>query len=265
MIIATQRNGAWTFLDGTANSLPLGYPSSFIQEKEALIGISPDSFVIAQVPVVPMEKNFRTNFITCTLKDEDLSGSGVSTYGGLWRNVVSNNYSDVSEKKRPEELCKMLRTGNNKCVLDSVRYEGLDAYEDTLSFHYTMSILAYARKIDKKIYVNLNLDRDLEDEKVDLDKQKTEQNYRFKYVIHEVVVLNIPAGYSVLELPGNSIYKGKAYGYEISFQSTPGKVQLDKKIYFDELLKMNEQFDDWNAMIKKLNDAYSEAVVLQQN
>ena len=52
MITAYKHNNTWYFLDATDEFIPFGYPSAFIQGKEALIGIDKENYVLETVPVM---------------------------------------------------------------------------------------------------------------------------------------------------------------------------------------------------------------------
>ena len=265
MIVSLFMDNRWYFLDGTSSYLPLEYPSGFIQEKEALIGISLDSFLVAKVPSVSKEQNFKINHINYTIKGETLVGTGTTSYGGLWRNNICNAFYTVPEKETETELKRLLVLGNNKCQIDSIRYFGLESYDDSLSFNYSISIPDYSKRIENKIFINLNLSRTFQDDEIKIEKRKTEERFKFKYVVEEVSVLNIPDNYKVLKMPENSSYKNEFYGFDLTYKSASGKVWLEKKIYFDQLMKSPDQFADWNKMVKQITDSYSQVVVLQQN
>ena len=264
MIVAMQRKGEWIFLDGTASNLPFGYPSGFIQEKEALIGISSDSFLIQKVPVVEKEKNYNHDIFSMRLSGDDLTGTGDSYYGGLWRYELTAQFANISENKKEEEISKMLRYGNNKCRVDSLHFSGIEGYSDTLHFNFVFTIPNYVRKIDNKIFVNMNISKRLSDEKVEIEKRKTEMPYKFKFVVSESASLEIPEGYNVTKIPVNKKYSGKYFGFTINYEKQDGKIFLRKSIYFDELEKLTDQFGDWNKMVEEINEAYAEVVVLEK-
>lgn len=264
MILAVLIDNEWVFLDGTSSYLPLGYPSGFIQEKEALIGITLDSFVVVKVPAIDHEKNFKSDSVSVTIEGESIVGKGFSKYGGLWRNSVCNAFYNVAEKDKEKELKRLLSIGNNKCRIDSIMYAGLDGYIDSLSFDYSISVPDYAKKVEKKLFVNLNLRKTLQDDEVVIEKRKTEERFNFKYVIEDKAVLIVPKEYKVLKVPENSSYQGTDFGYEITYKSVEGKVLMQKRIYFNQLTKGVEQFVDWNKMVEKITDSYSQVVVVEQ-
>ncbi|MEO8146969.1 MAG: DUF3857 domain-containing protein [Bacteroidia bacterium] len=265
MIISLRYHDQWCFLDGTASGLAFGYPSSFIQCKEALIAINADSFVIAKVPVIEKEKNFKTDSLDITFDGTTIKGTGHSSYGGFFNYMISNAFSDVSEKDKQEGMAQSFEFGNNKCKIDSITWKGVNDYSDTAIFNYNVTIPVYTKQIDNKMYVNMHLKKSLQGELIETSKTKKEKQYDYKYILRQITVLTIPSGYNLFKVPENSEYKSGFFGYNIVYHTAGNKVWMEKTISFDTLVKETNQFDDWNKMINKLNDAYSQVVVLQQN
>ena len=57
MILTYKNGGKVYFLDATGQYLPLELPSSFIQGKEALVGIDSTEYEILKVPVIDADVN----------------------------------------------------------------------------------------------------------------------------------------------------------------------------------------------------------------
>jgi hypothetical protein len=264
MIVGIFRKGKWSFLDGTSDNLPIDYPSSFIQGKEAMIGISRDSFLIVNVPIVEKNYNYRTDSLVLSVRNDSLVGNGHSVYGGLWRNAVVNSYFDVAEKDRTDELRSLFIFGSNKRKIDSLKFDGMDDFRDTLDFKYSISLPDHSRNIDDALYINLNLHRMLQDDEIEIEKQKSSETYKFRYVVNTFVKLNIPADYVIATSPGPSTYMNSKFGYKIAYERTENSVVMKKSIFIDSLEIPKEDFVQWNEMIKSLGDNYANVVVLKK-
>ena len=57
MILSYTNNGKTYFLDATGRYVPIDFPTSFIQGKEALIADGASNYIIKKVPIIPAEKN----------------------------------------------------------------------------------------------------------------------------------------------------------------------------------------------------------------
>jgi len=75
MITATVIDNDTIFIDGTDSYVNFGMPSSFTQTKEALIGISPEKFVLKKVPVQPSEKSKTSINTTITFESGAIKAS----------------------------------------------------------------------------------------------------------------------------------------------------------------------------------------------
>ena len=77
-------------------------------------------------------------------------------------------------------------------------------------------------------------------------------------------MLLIPKGYEVNYLPANASFKNDLFGFTIAYEKKAEQVVMVKNSYINYLLLKEDKFVDFNAMIKELNKAYSEVVVLQK-
>ncbi len=115
MIAAVNRNGKWIFLDGTAQHLRYGMPSGFIQGKETMISISPDSFDIVHVPIPEAQNNYILDTINVHINNTALTGNAVHIVGGYSKSYMEDRISDSGVDKLEEDLKNSMRKGNNKC------------------------------------------------------------------------------------------------------------------------------------------------------
>src|SRR4029078_363979 len=84
MISAVKIDNSWIFLDATDPNCVFGMPTSAIQDKEALISISPDKFELVKVPVMPAVKSIITDSTTLTISNNTLLGKCSVDYNGYF-------------------------------------------------------------------------------------------------------------------------------------------------------------------------------------
>jgi hypothetical protein len=101
MIAALYLDSGWIFLDGTDPNCIFGLPSSAIQGKQALIGISKDEYKIVRVPEVSVEKNMLVDSTYITLTDNGIKGHSSVYYNGYWGSDVYDRlmYTDPKETR----------------------------------------------------------------------------------------------------------------------------------------------------------------------
>jgi hypothetical protein len=107
----------------------------------------------------------------------------------------------------------------------------------------------------------MNLDKvSIGSSKKDNRKTDIESNYK-KKIINEVV-LEIPRGYKISYLPGNTEYNDELFGFKILYKASENEVRLTREIYINYLLLKPSKTREWNSMLNALNGAYKSSIVL---
>ena len=264
MIAAVKMNGKWVFLDGTAAHLQYGYPTAMIQGKEALIGISKDSFQIITVPAVAYNLNRRNDSIMVKLSGNLITGSAITTFNGLWKSSVVNSYSSYAQKKRKEAMERLFTLGNNKFKLDSLSCTGFEDRDSLLTCKYTYTLPDYVKTIDDEIYINMHLDHSYQNDIIDTLKKKYDKELSYKFTFSESVSLQIPPGYKLSKLPENKKLENELFGFHVTYTQMADKIVMRREVFADYLVLKKNRFSEWNKMITELNKAYKEVVVLQK-
>ena len=155
--------------------------------------------------------------------------------------------------------------GSNKIELQNVQVAGLNNRDTNLLVQYDFKLPDYAKFVGDEVYVNLFLEKEFKGRNIDIAKRKSiplESDY--KYVDREIVRLEIPKGMELDYLPASVSYNHALFGFDIKYQKVQGEVLLSKSVYIDYLLLMEENFEAWNTMVKELNKAYNEVVILKK-
>ncbi|MCF6279983.1 MAG: DUF3857 domain-containing protein [Flavobacteriaceae bacterium] len=252
------------FLDATDAYVPFGMPSSFIQGKEALIGVSDTEFEIVKVPEQAKEKNISTIETTVTLDENTIKASEKRTFTG-YRMVdfigdVKRNKNDKTEE---EYLNHKYKIGNNKTSYLNINLGDLSA-KDSYSITYDLEINNYVKKIGSKIYLNLNLEKPLSNDIILIKKQRFGKKIDHKYIKNYITTFVIPEGYKLKSIPKNSSNELELYGYSFTFKQKNNKLVVNKRIYMNTLALESEQFEDYNIFIKSLIKAYKKSIVLEK-
>jgi hypothetical protein len=240
-------------------------PTSFIQGKEALISNGRGKFKVLAVPVIDKEKNLRNDSLILTLEGDVLFGKGFIESRGYDKIYFVNRLLNETLEKRKEKTKAMLDKGNNKIDFKSVTFFGLDNRDSNLFINYDFKLPDYVKVAGEQIFVNLNLEKDFRSANIDVKKRKgIPIDNDYKYEERESNLLLIPKGYEVNYLPANASFKNDLFGFTIAYEKKAEQVVMVKNSYINYLLLKEDKFVDFNAMIKELNKAYSEVVVLQK-
>ncbi len=266
MIAATKLDGEYLFLDATGDFIPFGFPTSMIQSKDALIGLSADEFHIEPVPVIEKEKSQAKDVIHLSINERDLIGKGVSSRSGFKKVFAEYDKMRADADDNEQFYDEFLRMGNNKFTIEKVESDGFFERDKDLVINYDLSIPGYATKAGDKYYIDMNLRKKYKNSKIDLEKRKLDREYDYKFMEQMEVRLDIPEGYGVNTLPANLSHEGELFGFTQTYStSADGKqVVMKQDIYINHLILEKQHFPNWNKMIEQLNTAYGEVLVLEK-
>ncbi len=264
MICTVEIDGKYYYLDATGNHHPLDLPSSFIQGKEALIGIDSVHYDIDVVPIVPPEKNRIYGNIYISLNDKmQIQGHGI-------RNDIGYTAVDLryivdglkNEKERKKFAKTMTEIGNNKYLLTD--YDIIvNEVDSPVSIKYNFTIDDYVQKWDGEMYINLNMQQTISDYKIP-ETKKYDKEFEYKISTHTVIEFEIPKGYKVTYIPENAEKSTPWIEYKITYSQKENKIIYVLDFAKKTLLLKKEHFDEWNEMVKSLARQYKEVLVLKK-
>jgi len=265
MITVAFINGKTIFLDATDNYVPYGMPSSFIQGKEGMVGISDSDYKIITVPEQAKEKN--TTLIKTTIKLEDavLKASGERTMTGFEMvNFVYDVKFAKDDKTDEKYLSTKLVIGNNKTTYSNINLGDVTAHDASYTISYDIEVSDYIKTFGSKIFLNLNLEKPLSKDLIKIENQKYGKKIDHKYIRNYETTFEIPEGYSLKSIPKDLKNQQEKYGYSFTFTQKENQLIVHKQIYMNTLALQNDEFKDYNIFIKSLIKAYKKSIVLEK-
>jgi hypothetical protein len=264
MILSYRYKDQFYVVDGTSNTSPVTEPTSFIQEKEVMIGIDANEFKIIEVPVKPYGYSAHRDTVWLSLDEKGLlKGKGVAHQSGYYASSTKSYLKLLSQQELERFLQNYLERGNNKCQLDTFFVSDLNSREEDLVIHYTFTLPDYANVGDGEIFLNLSLVKLYADNQMKKDR-KTPYEIRFKSMDEATVILDIPEGYEVAYLPKDQSYEHELFGTKINLVQEEEKLIQTLYHYDNFLLLKPSSFKDWNKMIKVLKNIYRESIILKK-
>lgn len=258
MITAFNHDGRWLFLDPTDEFVPFGYPSSFIQGKEALIGLPEGSYTLQSVPVVEASKNGVLISDTLIIKNDALLGNAQSIMKGYAAARFKRLYRKAEKKDRFYKY--YLASGNDKFAITK---EPVQTVGDTsVTLAYSFLLPDYVKQFEGKYMINLNADRLLaedtfEDRKLPYERDNL-QAYEYKHY------LKIPEGYKVAALPENYKHTSDIAEASIDYAEQNGFVFYQLRIELDQLILKTDDMKAWNELVKELRKQYRKNIELEK-
>lgn len=263
-MIATYIKGdEYIFLDATSKYTPYGYPTGFIQNKEAMVHLGTGNYKIVKVPEVQPDKNVMFVKAALNIHTDTLSGSSEIIAKGYTRDYMLEMLSDYSGDKRMKAIKPYLELGNNKFILKDFSEKNTNNRDKDYIVNYTFDINNYVVSLNDKRFVNLFLDHYMEKEKIDTSRKNSiyysfadEQKYEF--------TLEIPDGYEVSYLPKNSTIDNEFIGFYSNFTRKENTITLTYSFTIKKTIIPKDKFDVWNQSIKELQKIYSENISLRK-
>ncbi len=265
MITTTFINDETIFLDATDSYVTYGMPSAFIQGKEALIGISDNEYKIIKVSEQAKEKNTTIIETIISLEDNVVKASEKRTMKGY--EMVDFVYGvkfGKDDKTDEEYLNNKFEIGNNKTTYTNIDFGELTTKNDSYSVSYDLEINNYAKSIGSKIYLNLNLEKPLSKNIIQIENQKFGRKIEHKYIRNYSTTFIIPEGYRLKSVPADISNELDDYGFSFEFKKEDNKLIVNKQIYMNTLAVENENLEDYNLFIKSLIKAYKKSITLEK-
>ncbi|WP_291723644.1 DUF3857 domain-containing protein [Bernardetia sp.] len=265
MIVTYQnKEGEFIFLDATDSYSPFGFPSSMIQGKEALLGMGREEHKVALVPIINKEKNYSNESVELSISDKNLVGKGKYQAEGYPKGYMTHYIDGLSKENEQRYMSRYFTKGNNKFFVDDYAIKNLNEKDEALKIEYDFRIEDYAKFVGDEIYINMNMEKAFSNDEIDTEERKAPIENDYLYQTNNSTFLKIPEGYEIEYLPENSSFKNDLFGYEIKYEKLEGKVKFTHNYYKNYLLLNNESFEDWNKMIKEVNKAYREVIILKK-
>ncbi|MCV9386347.1 transglutaminase-like domain-containing protein [Reichenbachiella ulvae] len=261
MIASVELGDELVYLDATGGFTPLGYLTSMIQGKEALVSKGKEEYEILEVPVIPKEKNLMIDTVYVRLQDGVLYGEGRLSLTGLVQVANSYKLNQKTQKGEEKYLQRLLSKGSNKFLLDSYEIEGLSELSKPITIDYEFNIADYTNSLMGETYVNLCLDKSASADFIQNRSSALENDYQ--YVNRSVTVFEVPEGYEVTYLPENSQLETDEFGYDIGYELKEGEIVCTKTFYVNTLIISPDRFESWNNAISAYANQLRNTTVLK--
>ncbi|WP_283641552.1 transglutaminase-like domain-containing protein [Mesonia mobilis] len=264
MILSYIDKGKTYYLDATGRYLPIDFPSSFIQGKEALVSFGEDHFEIKQVPVVEAKRNLFRDSTLLKVHKDFLGGEASATISGYHKNILFQYLENTKTEDDVKEMYKtVLEKGNNKFLITDYKNTNKFSYDKNFIVDYHFKIQDYAKFLGDEIYLNLNLNKYLSYAKPEKDREN-ELEYDFKNQLEFTTVLEIPEGYVVDYIPQNEIVESDLLTASITYKQQENSIIYKHEITLNFIELTLEEQKEVIKLIDKMEKAYNEIIVLKK-
>lgn len=265
MICSVKTSAGYLFLDATNPFLAYGNPSSMIQGKEALIGLAPDKYLIETVPVVNLSKNCRRDSIIVTLEKNGINGWFEGTLTGYKKDdlEVDQLQSEINNDKN--HIRDFFTIGNNNISIEELFVRGLGDGNMPAQVRFKFSLPGYYKNFEDKIYLNMNLNKTLPGDKLDISNRSQVVEHEYCYQDTSVIILTVPEGYTPSFIPENTSASFPEYGIQSTYRVSGNTIVLQKSMYVNYLYLTKDKFQQWNDFLQSVNTINQQSVILTKS
>lgn len=264
MILAYEDAGKVYFLDATGRYIPLEFPSSFIQGKEALISNGENGYKVVEVPVMPAASTKVAEKTLLELSGNDILGQSKAVVTGYHKIELFNDLEEISNASKLKEYYNAaFEKGSNRFLINSLEEKNKYEYDKDFVFNYGFDVKGYAKHIGDEIYLNLNLNKSLSPYRTLPDRVNAIE-YEYHNSLSYITELEIPEGYEVEYLPGNVEFSSDLVKASISYSAEENKVIYKHEVELNFLLLDLDEQKQMNQLIDKAEKAYKEVIILKK-
>ncbi|MBS1616251.1 MAG: DUF3857 domain-containing protein [Bacteroidetes bacterium] len=265
MICMARMDGAWLYLDGTDRDIPFGIPPSAIQGKEALVSIDAGHFEIVETPVLSAGRNLIADTTEVSLEGADAKGRISMHLSGYPARDLAAVLRYTRASERQEALKKFSLRGSGRYILKDAQAERVPNEEQSLLIRGEIKLPDFTHPAGGDVFLNLNLQKDFEDEYVDTSIRNVPISHDYCQTIRRVVALKIPDGYKPSYLPPDvSKEEAGLWGVKIHYELRGNTLWLTKEMVVETLSVPRARLAAHNQLVTVLNNAGKESVVLSQ-
>ena len=257
------KNNKYYYLDATGPNVIFGFPSSFIQGKEAMISKG-DDYEIRVVPTILADMNQQNDSIYISIDENTIKGEGKIRLLGYFFTTFRNRTSKILEEKKLAKFMNgYLERGNNKFIVQKAQQK-INEEDGYVDVNYDFTIGNYISRGNNQIFINMNIFKSMLNKKIKEDRvfpMKFEMSNSYKYYLK----LKIPEGYKVEHLPKNVSLENEIYKLTINY-TKEGDNFLVYELYshYDTLQLNKEDFDKFNEFIVSVSKNFREVVILKK-
>ncbi len=259
MIVTYKTKDSTYFLDATSEHTPFGYPTEFIQGKEAMLHIDSTHFEIVKVPEISSSKSVYDDSVFLSISNDTIVGIGFASLTGYVRNYYLDINYDLAGDEKLKAVKSFLEKGNNKFYLNDYTEINKQDRDKPLQIKYSFLINNYAIQSGNDLFLNLFLEKPMLGSKIE-NERKADIAYDYKNVYRYTVCLSLPDNYKVKYIPNTSFFADDLYHFKAEFSQVNNTIILHYELELKTLLLKQDQFNLFNQLLVFLKKEYAENI-----
>jgi hypothetical protein len=263
MIAVWWNNEHPVILDGTTFCHRLEDIPAFIQGKECMIEKGKDDFMLYEIPIAPSSNNLFSDSLFIEISDNSVNGRGKLTYSGENKAGMMRLFEGEDTTSYVRILQRVLPKASNKHMVKTVRISDVYDTESPFIVNYTFVLPDFITHTNSTAYINLNLDRFLNDIILTADRDiplESDMTMEYRYYCK----LSLTNGYRVLKLPESTSYSKPNFGFHESYLMNDEYISISSGFNIDFLIIDNPEMAAFRGMLSMINRNYLKSLALEK-
>lgn len=264
MVAAWWNNDQPYILDGTSRYNTVEDIPAAIEGKECLIAMGNGKYQLYTIPVANLDCNIRKDSIRLSIHNNLLSGVGKSVIHGEIRTSLAAHLDGMDKEKQLKLWAGGISGTNDKLFVKKLEVSDINKEDKPLEVEFEFQMPDYVVQQGGKIYVNMNIDRDLSQLDVKTDRElPIEVEYKKEH--HITYCLKVPETMGVSYLPDSVVFEDPRFGFSHSYKKVKNEIFLTSKIYINTLYIEGADLSRFREMLLALKKAYRQTIILTNN
>ena len=153
---------------------------------------------------------------------------------------------------------------SNKFILGKYNINKINPDIQLINISADFEIPDYGKKAGNNYFINLNLEKLLENQTIDIEKRKVPVKNEFKYIIRQNHILDIPEGYVITDIPKDFEIDNEFLSFKIIYKVDKKRIIATQELINKTLMLYPRDFDNWNKAIRSTMPQYKELIVLEK-
>jgi hypothetical protein len=243
--------GKPVLMDGTEKYGAFGEVAYRLSGKTALVQKG-ETYEVVDIPVPIPEKHKAHAKTTYSLKDNHLSGKITLTLTGEMRTQFNQMYFDIPSNRREEFLKDYLSWGNKNLEVNAVKITGGDDREKPIQITADIDFNNQVTRIDGEWFAAMDYFPGWIKSYTPDHDRKAFMDLEVVGTYEDEVLLTLPKGYAVNDLPANATLGDKDWNFTGTYSADKQTVVLKKKLVIEQPIITDKQFANWNTFLSSL-------------
>lgn len=250
-------------LDGTTRYHSLEQIPAAIQGKQCIIEKGPGDFLLYDIPVALPAENIFTDTVWMFIENGTVKGNGIAEYTGEKKAGMLSSFDGVDSAKYKDVLIRKIPMASNKFTYTSARVSDLHKLEQPLTITYDFVLPDYITTNNGSTYVNLNVERYMNDIQLKTDRWIPVDN-ETPFIHRFVCILKIPDNMIAGNLPEISSFEHSKFSFKQQYIRKENTIILTSEIMANFQLLSGDEIRQFRNMLASLNKSYAKSIVLSK-